>query len=81
MAAEGMEKGFPDTFLPIPRGGYHGLWIELKAPGRLSGLREEQEEKIDFLNSVGYYAVVLDDFGDIVYHLMQYCLLNIVRNG
>ena len=27
---QGMKKGFPDIQLPVPRGGYHGLFIELK---------------------------------------------------
>ena len=26
----GMVKGFPDIFLPVPKGLYHGLFIELK---------------------------------------------------
>jgi hypothetical protein len=29
----GMKKGKPDINLPVPRGGYCGLWIELKAVG------------------------------------------------
>lgn len=27
----GLRKGFPDLFFPYARGGYHGLFIELKA--------------------------------------------------
>ena len=26
----GMRKGYPDLFLPVARGGYHGLYVELK---------------------------------------------------
>ena len=26
----GMKKGFPDIFLPCPKGKFHGLFIELK---------------------------------------------------
>lgn len=34
MRAEGVKPGVPDIMFPLPRGGYHGLWIELKLPGR-----------------------------------------------
>jgi len=37
LRAEGVKAGVPDLFLPVPRGGYHGLWIEMKITGgRLS---------------------------------------------
>lgn len=26
----GVRRGVPDLCLPVPRGGYHGLWIEMK---------------------------------------------------
>lgn len=28
--AAGVKAGVPDLFLPVPRGNYHGLWIEMK---------------------------------------------------
>lgn len=33
LKAEGVRAGVLDTHLPIARGEYHSLWIELKAPG------------------------------------------------
>ena len=27
----GVRKGYPDIFMPVARGGFHGLYIELKA--------------------------------------------------
>ncbi len=31
--AAGVRSGVPDLFLPCARGGYHGIWIEMKAVG------------------------------------------------
>ncbi|MBE9590003.1 VRR-NUC domain-containing protein [Moraxella sp. K127] len=65
--AMGTKAGFPDLFLFIPCGGYHGLFIELKTPkgktatgktrqaGKVSDL---QQAMIDRLNAQGYKAVV-----------------------
>ena len=54
---QGMRPGVPDIMLPVARGIYHGLFIELKRKkyGRVS---EEQAIWIDRLNRVGYRAVV-----------------------
>jgi hypothetical protein len=55
--AEGVKAGVPDLLLPVPRGGYHGLFIELK---RLDGgrLRTEQKAWLDKLREQGYATVV-----------------------
>lgn len=56
MKAEGVKAGVPDIVLPVPRGGYHGLWIELKTDtGKPS---KEQTEWLEYLNSVGYCALL-----------------------
>jgi len=34
MAAEGVESGVWDTFLPVPGGAYDALYLEMKRPGR-----------------------------------------------
>jgi hypothetical protein len=38
LKAEGVKRGVPDIFLPVPMGNAHGLFIELKKPkvGRVS---------------------------------------------
>jgi len=52
---EGVKAGVPDLFLPVARGGYHGLYIEMKKEGgRLSNNQKywikklkEQEYKVE----------------------------------
>ncbi|HET8550928.1 MAG TPA: VRR-NUC domain-containing protein [Gammaproteobacteria bacterium] len=31
LKAEGAQEGVSDIFVPVPRGQFHGLWIEMKA--------------------------------------------------
>ena len=49
MKLEGVRKGVPDIFLDVPKGLYHGLRIEMKAP-RLPGESEprQSEEQTDW---------------------------------
>lgn len=57
MKAEGVRRGVPDYCLPVARGGFHGLYIELKnATGRAS---PEQRQWIADLTEQGYRAVVV----------------------
>lgn len=53
----GVKKGVPDIVLPVPRGKYHGLYIELKRAdgGRVS---KEQKQWLTRLSLHGYYATV-----------------------
>jgi hypothetical protein len=55
--AEGVRKGFPDMLLPVARGAYHSLAIELKR--RKGGVvSPEQKAWIAALNEQGWLAVV-----------------------
>ena len=52
----GVKAGVPDLFYPVPLGGYHGLFIEMKAnKGRPSAV---QKRWLKVLNDLGYKAVV-----------------------
>lgn len=53
---QGVKAGVPDICLPVARGGYHGLYIELKA-GR-NKTTEKQQEWLTALERQGYQAVV-----------------------
>lgn len=56
LKAEGVRKGVPDIFLDVARGGYHGLRIELKAPG--GRVQPSQREWLDGYVERGYMAAV-----------------------
>lgn len=65
MKAEGLKDGVPDVCLPYPKYGlnkYAGLYIELKIEKRRNqqngGCSEDQIEWLEYLNEVGYKAVV-----------------------
>lgn len=55
--AEGVKAGVPDLFLPVARGGYHGLFIELK---RLDGgtVSQAQRAWVKRLTDENYCAFV-----------------------
>ena len=54
---EGLRTGVPDLFIPVPRGAYHGLFVEMK---RKKGgtVSPEQKDWIKRLTDQGYLAVV-----------------------
>ena len=57
LKAEGVKPGVPDIFLPVSRGGKHGLYIELKR--RKGGtVSKAQEAWIRALTHQGYVCTV-----------------------
>ena len=58
LKATGLKAGVADTFLPEPRGIYHGLYVELKTPTGV--LSPKQKEFIHAMRYRGYCVVVLD---------------------
>ena len=57
LKAQGVKRGVPDLCLPVARGGFHGLYIELKRKkgGRVS---EDQHGWLSELSAQGYRAEV-----------------------
>ncbi len=53
---EGVKPGVPDVMLPVPRGIYHGLYIELKAGKNKT--TEKQDKWLSNLKQQGYYTAV-----------------------
>lgn len=61
---QGVKPGVPDLHLPIARGGYIGLWIEMKtATGRLS---EDQRKIIAMLCAEGHRVEICRSAADAV---------------
>jgi len=54
---EGVRSGVPDLFWPIPKHGFHGLFVEMKRD-KGGTVTPEQKEWIAYLDSRGYSCVV-----------------------
>lgn len=67
----GVQAGYPDLILDIPKGGYHGLRIELKKP-KGSVTRDNQKQRIAALIDEGYYAEVCKGFQDTTQTIKRY---------
>lgn len=70
MKNEGLRKGFPDMFLFVPRGGYHGMAIEFKAPGRRP--EKEQREYLNYLASLKYFSRYFDNIDEAMEIIKAY---------
>ena len=53
---QGVKSGVPDICLPVARGAYHGLYIEMKV-GR-NKASENQTQWLSDLNEQGYYCLL-----------------------
>lgn len=56
LKAEGVKAGVPDICLPVPRGKFHGLYIELKAGDNKT--TENQDKWLKKLSKQGYCTAV-----------------------
>lgn len=54
---QGVKAGIWDTFLPVPRNGFHGLWIEFKRSPRHS-LTDSQHDFGMFLIEQKYQRLI-----------------------
>ncbi len=62
LKAQGVKPGVPDVCLPIRRGKWAGLWIEMKRPKtekqQKGTVRVEQSIWLDFLATQGYGTAI-----------------------
>ena len=68
---QGVKAGIPDIHLPVARGGWHGLYIEMKRRkgGRVS---VEQKKMLLALREQGYEAVVCYGCEDAIKVIKEY---------
>jgi len=78
LKAEGVKSGIPDICLPVARGKYHGLYIELKKEkgGTVSA---NQKIWLSQLIHQGYHAIVCKGWEDAKASILEY--LNLKNNG
>ena len=55
--AEGVKAGVPDLCLPVARGGFHGLYIELKRQ-KGSKISDDQKRWLSELGKQGYFTAL-----------------------
>lgn len=73
LKAEGVKPGVPDLFLAVPRGSWHGLFIELKVEG--GQVSELQQQWHVALMQQGYRVAVCYGSHDALGVLQQYLAL------
>lgn len=76
MKATGAKKGFPDIALPVARGGFHGLFIELKRPisesKRKGVVADVQTKWLADLKAQSYCVVIAYGWLEAVYVINGY---------
>lgn len=58
LKAQGVKAGAPDLSLPVARGGWHGMYVELKRADRSNHPSPAQAAWIERLRANGYMVVV-----------------------
>ena len=71
MKRMGLRKGFPDLFVTRARGGYHGLFIEMKYGKNKT--TKEQKDWLSLLSAEGYACAVCYDASEAIKVIDMYC--------
>lgn len=72
LKAEGLTPGICDLFLPFAARGYHGFYVEMKAPGKIREVRPGQADFMAYAESVGYLCQVHDSAQSAIEALQWY---------
>ena len=71
LKAEGVRAGVPDICVPIPRGQWHGMWIEMKRT-KHGTVSPEQAWWLNQLKSQGYWTAICLGWDDAKLELEKY---------
>jgi hypothetical protein len=78
LKAAGVKAGVSDLHLPLPRGIFHGLWIELKAPKpHPSSTSTEQRAWLKRMREAGHRAEVCYGAADAIASIQAYLALGV----
>ena len=80
LKAEGVRPGVPDLCLPVPRGGYHSLYLEMK---RQQGSNTSRVQKvwIEALQQQGHQVVVAHGAAQAIEAVQAYLRLGRAGNS
>ena len=70
LKAEGVLAGVSDLFLMIPKGEWHGMFIEMKAKN--GNVSDKQKEFMAAANSMNYKTIVCYGFDDAKTSIINY---------
>lgn len=70
MKRMGLRSGFPDLFVTRARGGYHGLFIEMKYGKNKT--TKEQKEWLEHLSAEGYACAVCYNAAEAIKTIESY---------
>ena len=77
LKAEGVKAGVPDICITLSRGGYHALWIEMKAKRpHSSSVSVYQKAWLLRLEKAGYKATVCRGFPEFRAVIDEYMAMN-----
>ncbi len=73
LKAEGVKRGVADVFLPLPKGRFHGLWIEMKRPsGVVSDVSDDQIAFAKYVKGQDYWWEVCYSWQEAVNVIVAY---------
>lgn len=80
MKDEGVRAGIPDLFLAVPRGKFHGLFVEMKKP-QGGVVSDSQKSCMKMLSENGYCVTVCHGFIEAKTAITRYLDLNLIDGG